>query len=64
MAKRLTYRGARCTVDCGGHRAGFSYGNRGGSKPSPKSPSFNRGMRMGIKAAVTRAKRKRRRKSR
>ena len=63
MAK-MKYRGASCTVDCGGHRAGFAYGTRGGRKPAPRSPSFNRGLKMAVKAAKARANRKRRQKAR
>lgn len=60
MKRALKFRGATCTKDCGGHRAGFAYGTRGGRKMTSKSPSFNRGVRMAIKAAKTRAKRRRR----
>ena len=63
MAKKPIYRGARCTQDCGGTRAGFAYGSGGGRKASRYSPSFNRGMRMAIKAAKARVARKRRRKA-
>jgi len=43
MAK---FKGSQCTVDCGGHRAGFRYANSGGSLPSRYSPSFNNGMKI------------------
>lgn len=46
MAK-MKFRGSTCTVDCGGHRAGFKYGRSGKRKPSPHSKSFNKGMKMG-----------------
>jgi hypothetical protein len=58
----MKFRGSNCKVDCGGHRAGFRYAERGGRKRSPHSPSFNRGMKIGQKAV--KARRQRRRKSR
>jgi len=61
MAKRpLKYRGATCSVDCSGTRAGFNYGMAGGSKPNPRAASFSRGLRIAKKALKARAKRKRR----
>lgn len=41
MAK---FRGSVCKADCGGHRAGFAYARKGGTKRSPHSSSFNKGM--------------------
>ena len=38
------FRGSTCKTNCGGHRAGFNYARRGGSKRSPNSNSFNKGM--------------------
>ena len=58
MARVPKFRGSTCSKDCGGHRAGFAYATGGGRMPNFKSPSFNKGMRMGIKAAATRAARK------
>ena len=55
----MKFRGANCKIDCGGHRAGFRYAERGGRKKSKYSSSFNRGMRIGIKAVKARRKRKR-----
>ncbi len=62
MARRkpLKYRGASCTKDCGGHKAGFAYGTRGGRKMTSRSTSFNRGVRMAIKATKARVKRTKR----
>ncbi len=60
MAKRPKFRGSNCKTDCGGHRAGFKYKTAGGGKPSPHSPSFNKGMKIAVKATKARAKRKRR----
>lgn len=54
----MKFRGANCKVDCGGHRAGFRYAERGGRKKSKYSSSFNRGMRIGIKAVKARRKRR------
>lgn len=55
----MKFRGANCITDCGGHRAGFRYAERGGRKRAKRSPSFNRGMRIGIKAVKARRSRKR-----
>ena len=62
MARRkpLKYRGATCTKDCSGTRAGFAYGIMGGTKPNSKAPSFSRGLRIATKALKARAKRRRR----
>lgn len=56
MAK---FRGSKCLKDCGGHRAGYSYYMGGGRKKNPKAPSFNKGMKIGVKALKARNKRKR-----
>jgi len=56
MAK---FRGSSCLKDCSGHRAGYSYYMSGGRKRNPKAPSFNKGMKIGVKALKARAKRKR-----
>jgi hypothetical protein len=56
MAK---FRGSDClTSACGGHRAGFKYATGGGGKKSPHSPSFNKGMKIAVKATKARNKRK------
>lgn len=55
MAK---FRGSTCKTDCGGHRAGFKYATGGGGKKSPHSPSFNKGMKIAVKAIKARKKRK------
>jgi len=59
------FRGSVCKVDCGGHRAGFRYGKKGGGTPSPHSSSFNKGMGIAngtYKPRIVK-KRKKRRKS-
>ena len=45
-SKKGTYYGARCTQDCGGHRAGYRYAKGGGRVLTRSSPSFNGGMRI------------------
>lgn len=55
MAK---FRNSRCLTDCGGHRAGYRYATGGGRTPSKYSPSFNKGMRIGMKAVKARSKHK------
>lgn len=56
----MKFRNSTCKIDCGGHRAGYNYALRGGRKPSKYSRSFNQGMKIGIKAAKQRVKRKKR----
>lgn len=61
MAKRLRFRNLSvCKTDCGGHRAGYSYGNSGGTTPSPYSSSFNNGMRIALGTFVKPTRRRRR----
>lgn len=54
----MKFRGSTCTADCGGHKQGFKYATGGGGKPSPHSPSFNKGMKIAVKATKARTKRK------
>jgi len=54
----MKFRNSSCKTDCGGHRAGYKYATTGGRKPSKYSSSFNKGMKMGIKASKMRATRK------
>jgi hypothetical protein len=58
MASRRMYKGSPCTKDCGGHRAGARYARSGGSTPSRKSPSFNKGMRIAQGGAARRSTRR------
>tara|TARA_R110001606_G_scaffold194631_1_gene342353 strand:- start:4152 stop:4334 length:183 start_codon:yes stop_codon:yes gene_type:complete len=58
MAKGPKFRGSSCSKDCGGHKAGFKYATGGGGKKSPASPSFNKGMKIAVKATKARNKRK------
>lgn len=59
MAKKTFFRGSPCkTFTCAGHKAGFSYGEDGGRKPNPKSPSFNAGLKSAKTAQKARTKRK------
>ena len=60
MARTPKFRGSNCKTDCGGHRAGFKYASGGGRKRSPQSPSFNKGMKIAVKATKARTKRKKR----
>ena len=60
MARAPKFRGSACSRDCGGHRAGFKYASGGGRKRSPQSPSFNKGMKIAVKATKARTKRKKR----
>lgn len=53
----MKFRGSQCKTDCGGHRAGMEYYLKGGRKKSRTSSSFNKGMKIGIKAAKAKAKR-------
>lgn len=40
----LYFYGSRCTVDCGGHRAGYAWGNAKPNKScDSNSPSFTKG---------------------
>jgi hypothetical protein len=55
----MKFRGSQCKTDCSGHRAGLNYYLKGGRKKSRTSSSFNRGMKIGIKAAKAKAKRRR-----
>jgi hypothetical protein len=59
--KPLKYRGATCSKDCSGTRAGFAYGMGGGRKPNRKAPSFSRGLRIAVKAMKARTRRRKRR---
>lgn len=54
----MKFRASDCSVDCGGHKAGFAYATSGGGKKSPHSPSFNKGMKIAVKATKARNKRK------
>jgi hypothetical protein len=46
MAK---FKGSRCLVDCGGHKAGYSYSKGGGSKtPHRNARSFKKGMKIAV----------------
>ena len=60
----MKFRGSSCTKDCGGHKAGFRYGRSGKRKPSPHSPSFNKGLKMGAKAATKKRKPRKKKASR
>lgn len=44
MASRSLFKGSQCKQTCKGHRAGYNYAKDGGSKYSPHSLSFNKGM--------------------
>ena len=52
------YKGSACKLDCGGHRAGARYVRSGGTKPSPSSSSFNKGMKIAQGGAARRSVRR------
>lgn len=49
MASRALFKGSRCKITCGGHRAGWQYAKSGGRTPSGSSSSFNNGMKIYLK---------------
>lgn len=47
ILNELTFGGSRCTKDCSGHKAGFSWALRKGKvSNSSKSPSFDAGTKI------------------
>jgi hypothetical protein len=58
MASKRMYKGSACKLDCGGHKAGARYVRSGGSKPSPSSSSFNKGMKIAQGGAARRSTRR------